>query len=480
MKPFDENGAFAPSVDVGGDTLRRLAVKGAGKTILSGGYVLAIQVVATVFLARLLTPRDFGVVTMVTTFSLLLSSFGMNGFTEALIQREQIDRTVTSNLFWIVVAGGLFLASGFVVAGSWLAKFYGEPLVAPISAGLSVSIFLDTMSVMHLALLKRAMRFSAVANNLVVARVASVLVSIAFGVAGWGYWALVLGAIAQSLCGTIGAWMMCHWIPGRPRKAEGTGAMVRFAMYTYGRYSVNYFTRNTDNLLVGWRFGAPALGFYKKAYDLFSLSASQLVASTSVVAVSALSRVTGDDAKYRRYLLGSIAVMAFLGMAISGNLTLIGTDLIRLLLGPGWGTAGKIFTYFAPGIGIMIVYGTHGWIHLSIGRADRWFRWGIVEWTVTIGLFIASLHWGPSGIAAAWCLSFWILTVPAMWYAGKPIGLGIGSILDVVWRYTVSALAAGIATKLLLSQWGFLASATGVKGAALRVAFVSVVFVVLI
>ena len=123
MKPFDENGAFAPSVDVGGDTLRRLAVKGAGKTILSGGYVLAIQVVATVFLARLLTPRDFGVVTMVTTFSLLLSSFGMNGFTEALIQREQIDRTVTSNLFWIVVAGGLFLASGFVAAGSWLQSF---------------------------------------------------------------------------------------------------------------------------------------------------------------------------------------------------------------------------------------------------------------------------------------------------------------------------------------------------------------------
>jgi PST family polysaccharide transporter len=479
MKPFDENGAFAPSVDVGGDTLRRLAVKGAGKTILSGGYVLAIQVVATVFLARLLTPRDFGVVTMVTTFSLLLSSFGMNGFTEALIQREQIDRTVTSNLFWIVVAGGLFLASGFVAAGSWLAKFYGEPLVAPISAGLSVSIFLDTVSVMHLALLKRAMRFSAVANNLVVARVASVLVSIAFGLAGWGYWALVMGAIAQSLCGTIGAWMMCRWIPGRPRNAEGTGAMVRFAMYTYGRYSVNYFTRNTDNLLVGWRFGAPALGFYKKAYDLFSLSASQLVASTSVVAVSALSRVIDDDAKYRRYLLGSIAVMAFLGMAISGNLTLIGTDLIRLLLGPGWGTAGRIFTYFAPGIGIMIVYGTHGWIHLSIGRADRWFRWGIVEWTVTIGLFIASLHWGPSGIAAAWCLSFWILTVPAMWYAGKPIALGVGSILDVVWRYTVAALAAGIATKLVLSQWGFLASATGVKGAALRVAFVSVAFVVL-
>jgi PST family polysaccharide transporter len=134
--------------------------------------------------------------------------------------------------------------------------------------------------------------------------------------------------------------------------------------------------------------------------------------------VSALSRVRGDEAQYRRYLLGAIAVMAFLGMGIAGDLTLTGRDLIRVLLGPGWGEAGQIFTFFAPGIGIMLVYGTHGWIHLSIGRADRWFRWGIVEWTVTILLFLVALPWGPQGIAVAWCVSFWTLTLPAMWYAG--------------------------------------------------------------
>ena len=269
---------------------------------------------------------------------------------------------------------------------------------------------------------------------------------------------------------------MCRWMPGRPRYAAGTGAMLKFAMYTYGRFSVNYLARNTDNLLVGWRFGAPALGFYKKAYDLFSLSATQLVASTSVVAVSALSRVREDGAQYRRYLLGAMAVMAFLGMGIAGDLTLVGKDLIRVLLGPGWESAGQIFTFFAPGIGIMILYGTHGWIHLSIGRADRWFRWGLVEWSVTILLFVAGLHWGPQGIAVAWCVSFWMLIIPAMWYAGKPIGLGVGPIFATVWRYIVASLLAGMVSYLILSRLACLSGATGARGAVLRIVFVSPVF----
>jgi len=477
LKPFDANGAFAPTVPGSGDTLRRLAVRGAGMTVFSGGFALAIQVVATVVLARLLTPRDFGLVTMVTTFSLLLSNFGINGITEAIVQQKTIDDTHASNLFWINLLGGLLLTGGFAAAGTLLAKFFGEPLVAPIAVGVSLSIALTSISVLHLALLKRAMLFSAVAKNDIVARAVSVVVSIFFGWAGWGYWALVLGVCALPLSTAIGAWILCRWVPGRPRPAPGTGEMLKYAMYTYGRFSVNYFARNADNVLVGWRFGAPSLGFYKKAYDLFSLSAAQLVASTSVVAVSALSRVRDDSAQYRRYLLGAMAVMAFLGMGIAGDLTLTGKDVIRVLLGPGWGVAGRIFTFFAPGIGMMLVYGTHGWIHLSIGRADRWFRWGVVEWTVTILLFLLALHWGPEGIAVAWCVSFWVLTIPAMWYAGRPIGLGVAPIIDVVWRYVVASLLAGLACYAIFSRIVFLSNAPGALGAVERTVFISIGFI---
>src|ERR1700693_4387455 len=113
--------------------MRGLAVRGAGVTVLSAGLGLAVQIVSTMILARLLTPRDFGLVTMVTTFSLLLMNVGLNGFTEAVLQREEMDHALASNLFWINVGVGLVLTVAFAGAGTLLARFYGNPLVAPVT-----------------------------------------------------------------------------------------------------------------------------------------------------------------------------------------------------------------------------------------------------------------------------------------------------------------------------------------------------------
>lgn len=470
VRPFDENGEFVGGPAHSGAALKRAAVRGAGITVLSSSLSLGIQVVATVVLARILTPKDFGMVAMVTTFSLLLSNFGINGFTEAIVQQEKLDRIHASNLFWVNLGCGVLLALGFAASGSFLAKFYGEPLVEAVTRGVALSILLTSVSVVHLALLKRAMRFSSIAKNDIVAKALSVTAAIVLARAGWGYWALVAGACALPLSTSIGTLCLCRWAPGRPRHGEVTRAMVKFAMFTYGRFSVNYAARNVDNLLVGWKFGAPALGFYKKAYDLFSLSAAQLVSSISVVAVAALSRVRSNEAQFRQYLLAAMAIMTMLGMWIAGDLTLVGTDLIRVLLGPQWEETGRIFTLFAPGIGAMMLYGAHGWIHLSLGRADRWLQWGLIEWSVTILLFLAAMHWGPRGIAAAWCASFWILVLPAMQFAGAPVRMGAKHVAAVAWRYVVAALSAGAATHVLIAGLAWITEPSDTAGAMLRIA----------
>ena len=67
-----------------------------------------VQIGSVMILARLLTPADFGVVTMVATFSLLFRSFGMNGFTELIMQREEFHDCLVSNLFWIDSASARF------------------------------------------------------------------------------------------------------------------------------------------------------------------------------------------------------------------------------------------------------------------------------------------------------------------------------------------------------------------------------------
>jgi O-antigen/teichoic acid export membrane protein len=477
LKPFDAYGRFRPDHTLG--DLRQRSVRGAGVTFLSGGLGLAVQVVAAVMLARLLTPKDFGLVTMVSTFSLLFMNFGLNGFTEAVIQREDLDHRLVSNLFWINLGTGILLTLGFAASGTLLARFYHDLRVAHITAGMSLTILFSSTSVLHLAILKRAMLFSRVSANDIVARAISVAASIVFGWAGFGYWALVLGAVALPLSQSLGAWFLCRWVPGLPKRVTGTGSMVRFAMNTYGRFSVNYFARNMDNLLVGWRFSAQSLGYYKKAYDLFALSAGQLATSLTVVVVSALSRLNSDLLQYRRYLLNALAVLAFVGMGLAGDLTLVGKDLIRLLLGPGWEPAGQIFTFFGPGIGVMVLYYSHGWIHLSIGRADRWFRWAAIEFVVTGLLFIVGLPWGPVGIAVAWTTSFWILMLPAIWYAGRPIGLGISPVLAVIWKYALASLVAGGMTAMVVRDFPTLVAESGSVGAATRLVLTSSLFLAL-
>ena len=105
--------------------------------------------------------------------------------------------------------------------------------------------------------------------------------------------------------------------------------------------------------------------------------------------------------------------------------------------------AGRIFALFGPGIGVMLLYNTHGWIHLSIGCPERWFRWGLLEFVCTATLFLVTLPWGPSGIAFAWTASYFILMLPGLWYAGKPVGLGIGAMVAVIWKYFVASVVAG-------------------------------------
>ena len=475
MKLFDRR--IEAHAGSGEAEVRQRAVRGAGVTVFSGGVGMALQVIATVILARLLTPADFGVVAMVTTFSLLLVNFGLNGFTEAVVQREEVNEFLVSNLFWINTGAGIVLAGAFAAAGSLLARFFHDPLVTHVAEGISIGIFINSTSVLHLALLKRAMRFSAVSANDVVSRAVSVAVSIVFAWAGWGYWALVIGTIAQALSQSIGAWSLYRWLPSFPRRAAGTGSMVRFALHIYGSFSVNYFARNMDNLLVGWRFNAQALGFYKKAYDLFALSASQSVAPIAIVAVSALSRFKPDSDQFRRNLRNILSVMAFLGMALGADLTLVGRDVIRLMLGPGWDPAGRIFMFFGPGIGIMLVYCTNFWIHLSIGRPDRQLRWVTVEFCFTVFLFLLALHWGPVGIALAWTASFWLLTIPALWYAGRPIRFGIGAALDAIWKFVIASAIAGCATAEIIQGIPLAQGVSGSVAALIHLAESSVLFV---
>ncbi|MGA2782342.1 MAG: lipopolysaccharide biosynthesis protein [Smithella sp.] len=438
--------------------LKGKAMRGAGATIFASAASFFIQFFSTVILARLLTPNDFGLITMVTTFSLLLQNFGGNGFTEVIIQRENINHKIMSTLFWLNATTSAVLTILFILIAPVLAWFYKEPRLDTITIGVALSIIAGGMSTLHMAILRRNMQFYITSGIGILATLLGISAAIILAWTGWGYWALVANTVLQPLTVTLCGWIFCRWRPGKPTSIKEIIPILKFALNTYGNFTLNYFSRNVDKLLIGWRYAAQSLGYYKKAYDLFALPANQLVSPLANVALAALSRLINDPDKYRRYYLEAISIIAFIGMPISAMFTLTGEDIILLVLGPQWTKAGEIFCYFGTSIGIMFIYGTQGWLHLSLGRPDRWFRWGVFEAITTSLFFIAGLPFGIAGVAIGYSLSFFILVGPCLRYAGKPIDLQLSAIISAIWRYFTAALAAGLLSFVILHKIYFVVS----------------------
>jgi PST family polysaccharide transporter len=166
-------------------------------------------------------------------------------------------------------------------------------------------------------------------------------------------------------------------------------------------------------------------------------------------------------------------------MAVGADLTLIGQDVARLVLGPKWTESARIFELFGPGIGVMLLCGAMGWVHLALGNPGRWFRWSLVELGVTVSLFLVALHWGPAGIAAAWSLSYWILLIPGFWYAGRPIEFSAPALIATVWRHAASALLAGLATAMIIRGTIFWHTPASTGAALWAIIIISTLFVAL-
>ncbi len=424
--------------------LKHQAIRGAGFALFSRTINYFIAIGGTVVLARILTPDDFGLVTMVTTITLLLGNFGTNGFPEAIIKEHELSHAMVSNLFWIHIGTNFLLILVFLALTPLIVWFYGEERIRPIIYMMSISIIIPCFSAHHLALLRRNMMFARFAGNEIAATFLSSSLGIMLAAGGFGYWAIVFRRMSVSFFSAIGAWMLCGWRPSLPNFQVNVSKMFNYALHTYGSFVTAYFTRNMDKLLIARFHGSVPLANYDRAYHIFLVPTNQLTGTLNNVALPVLSRLVGERERYIKYFLKSIAHMSFIGMFVSVVTVAIGKDLVLLLLGPKWDLAGELLQILGPAIGMTIVDRTNGWLHLSLGHADRWFRWGILSVFITFTLMLIGVPYGAKGVAAAYSLSLYLLMLPGLWYAGKPVQLSIMKVIGSIWRFFLSAVITGI------------------------------------
>lgn len=416
--PLDEERHFR--TDRLRDGLARHAARSGAVTALSQGVKFFAGMGATVVLARLLTPQDYGLIGMVAVVVGFVSMFKDMGLSAATIQKEEITHGQVSTLFWINVAlsaAGMLLTAALAPAVAW---FYGEPRLVWITIGFAAGFLAGGLTVQHEALLRRQMRFGAIAAVEITALAVGLVVAIVMAWYGAGYWALVCNQLAQGVTYAAGVWVVCGWRPRRPVRHSGVRQLLAFGGNLTGFHVVNYFARNLDNMLIGKFWGSRQLGLYARAYQLLLLPIDQINTPVGAVAVPALSRLNDSPERYRLAYLRILEKVALLTMP--GVAFMIGTSdwIVRLMLGSQWEEAGRIFALLGVVGLVQPVANTVGWLFITQGRTRHMFKWGVVGSGIIIASIVLGLPWGAVGVAASYSAIFLVVVTPLLfWYVGR-------------------------------------------------------------
>jgi PST family polysaccharide transporter len=403
---------------------------------------------STILLARLLMPSDFGLIAMVTAITGFVAKFKDAGLSTATVQRKDITHDQVSTLFWINVA--LSAAVMLVVAAMapLIGAFYSEPRLVWVTLALAATMVFGGLTVQHQALLRRQMRFKALAVVEISSMAGGVSVAIVMAILDFGYWSLVGMIGGAAVINAAMVWVLCDWRPGLPKRGSGVGQMVKFGGGLTGFSFLNYFTRNTDNIVIGFALGSGPLGIYSKAYQLLSLPISQINAPVASVMLPALSRLQDNPRRYRRAYLRALSAIAIVGMPIVVCAFLLADEAVAILLGPGWEQAAEVFRWLAPAALFGTVNVAPGWLCVSLGRAGTQLRWAVISAPLTVIAFLVGVRWGVTGVAAAfsvsWCIGFYIFV--AMACHGSPVRQSdIGRALVPPLSASAMSLAIGLA-----------------------------------
>jgi PST family polysaccharide transporter len=268
-----------------------------------------------------------------------------------------------------------------------------------------------------------------------------------------GYWAIVIRQLTIPVVSMVAAWFLCPWRPGRPANFSTAIPGLKYAVKVYSNFSIGYLTRSIDKVLLGKFYGSELLGNYDRAYHLSSVPAGQLLTPLHSVALATLSRLQNDKERFLVYYTKAASMVAFIGTIAAVCLTLSAKDLIPLLLGQEWVDAGSVVMAFGPGIAAMLVYGTHSWLHLSLGTPGRWFRWNLVDAVLSIAAFIIAAPFGAVAMAIAYSARSFILIFPALWYAGQPVSLNIVTLIRSIGVYFGDGIFVVIFWLYLFVAW---------------------------
>ncbi len=363
-----------------------------------------------VVLSRLLEPEAFGLVALASVFTAFMTIFVDQGFSQAIVQKAEIEREHLDTAFWTGILVGGLMTIITIAASTLVANVFQEIKLVPIIRWLSLSFLLAAFSSTQKAILRRRLAFKSLAIRSMVETVIAGIVGVTMAFLGFGVWSLVAQTLVGTLVGAIVLWRITDWRPGLNFSVKHFRELFTFGLNIVGIKILDFSNRRSYDLLIGYFLGPVILGYYTIAYKLLLVMTQLMTGIITSVAFPAFSRLQHDREKMQlafykaTQYTSMIAFPAFLGMSV------LAPELVFSLFGEKW----------AASVPLMQILAFIGLLHsVSLFNSSVFKATGKPSWQLGILLitsicyvfvFLFVVRWGIVAVTTGYVVISYLLS----------------------------------------------------------------------
>ena len=355
---------------------------------------LAIQLLISAILARLISPDQFGILAIATVIIAFLNLCADLGISGAVIQNQSLNDKDYDSLFSFTICVGISLGLIFFILSYPISYIYNEKELKSVCQWLCFSIFFYSINIVPEALLLKEKKFNVMAARMLFSQISDGVLAIYFAFIGYGVYALVIqGTISSIIIFTIN--YSCNRLGFYFRGIKlSVNKIFKFSLYNFLFGFINYFTRNLDKLLVGRYLGTVSLGYYEKSYRLMMLPLQNITNVINPVMLPVFSQMQNSIDKLGERYLHLLKIMALISFPLSIWLFFSSRELILLFFGDQWELAVLPFKVLSLSLCVQILSSTTGGVFLSIGNSKGLFYTGVAGAVfIVTSFFITIFVW---------------------------------------------------------------------------------------
>jgi PST family polysaccharide transporter len=327
----------------------------------------------------LLPPTSFGLLGMVTVFSGFLSVFKDFGLGSSIIQRKDITNTDLDTVFWTTVALGIFLTILLIGLSPIIATYYEEPKLVNITIGLSFLFVIQSLSSIHLSLLKKKMNFKFLFQVKVTATLLAGITALVMAYLDYGVWALVIQQLLNATLLTLILFIFNNYTPKFQFEKKILNSHLKFSLPLVGRGSLNYWSRNADNFFIGKFLGAELLGIYTRSYSIMMLPVSRISGVISSVMFPSLAQIQDDGHRINSIFLKITRTIAFITFPLMAILCVGADSFIKLIFNETWYKMIPVLQVLSGVGAVQSIATLNGNIFMVKARTDLAFKLNILN-----------------------------------------------------------------------------------------------------